>query len=308
MSVETIERRGAAYRSTRLLVLLRPKQWAKNLLVFAALIFTGGFTNPAMVVPVLLAFAAMCMASSATYIFNDLADLERDRAHPKKKKRPLASGDVPISIGIATGVLLVLGSLGIALTLNTTSFVVVLSYLFLQVLYNWRLKRTPLADVYCIAIGFVLRATLGAAAIAVGISGWLLYCTGALALMLGFAKRRNEFVIQGEARASSRESLSAYSRASLDALVVMFACGAAMAYAIYTINGSTAQKYPGIMLTSLFVFYGITRYVFLVFTQDEGGEPADVLFKDPHIIFSVLGFLATAILAVSGVRIPILEH
>ena len=181
-------------------------------------------------------------------------------------------------------------------------------YVGMQILYNWRLKHVPVADVFTIAIGFVLRAVLGAAAIAVNISGWLLFCTGALALMLGFAKRRTEFILQGSDRESSRESLIHYSRSALDAIVVMFAAGAAMSYGIYTLQSKTAQRFPGLILTSLFVFYGITRYVLLIFTIDEGGEPADVLFKDRHMIASVLLFVAAAVLAMSGFRLPFIEQ
>ena len=292
------------------ILLLRPKQWAKNLLVFAAFLFTGSesFSNPHRIAFVLFGFMAMCFASSATYIFNDLADLERDRQHHKKRNRPLASGAVPKNLGIAMGVGLLAISLGIAWSMNKTSFSIVLIYLVLQVLYNWKLKRTPIADVYCIAVGFVLRAALGAAAITVSISAWLLFCTGALALMLGFAKRRNEFILQGDDRAASRESLVHYTKLSLDALVIMFATAAALCYGLYCIESTTAKKFPALILTSLFVFYGITRYVLLVFTADEGGEPADVLFRDKHIIASVVLFIAAAAFAVSGYSIPLLER
>lgn len=290
-----------------ILKLLRPKQWSKNILVFAAFIFAGKFNDPVSVRLVLLAFAAMCLASSSIYVFNDLIDVKRDREHPVKKNRPIASGKVSIPVATAIGVILLLGSLAIANAINTSSTVIILVYLALQVAYNASLKRVPIADVFCIASGFILRAVLGAAAIWVPISGWLLFCTGAFALMLGFAKRRNEFVIQGENRTASRESLAGYSKSTLDALVIMTATGAAMCYGIYSIESPTGKKHPGLVLTSFFVFYGIARYVLLVFSKDEGGEPADVLFKDPHILGSVLLFLACAVFAVTGGTIPLLE-
>jgi 4-hydroxybenzoate polyprenyltransferase len=290
------------------LVLLRPKQWSKNLLVFAALLFTGSFTRPDLALLALIAFAAMCAISSATYIVNDLVDVERDRLHPKKRLRPLAAGEVPKGVAAATAVLLVLAAFGLPLAfLNTSSLALIAAYVLLQILYNGGLKRVPVADVYLIATGFVLRAALGAAAIHVQISAWLLFCTGALALMLGFGKRRNEFILQGETRAESRESLVSYNRAALDALVIMFACAAAICYGIYCIHSQTAQRFPALILTSLFVFYGITRYVLLIFTQDEGGEPADVLFRDRHIVAAVLLFVLSAMLAISGVALPIVE-
>jgi 4-hydroxybenzoate polyprenyltransferase len=288
--------------------LLRMKQWAKNLLVFAAPLFSGISGHSQFIVPALLAFAAMSLVSSTTYIINDLLDVERDRQHPVKRLRPLASGAIPKALGIAIAAICFCGGIGIAAWLGKGCLAIVSAYLLLQVLYNWKLKKLPIADVYTIAVGFILRAVLGAAAIGVSISGWLLFCTGALALMLGFAKRRNEFIVQGEDRTVSRESLAHYNRSSLDALVCMFASGAAMCYAIYSLQSKTAHKYPAMILTSVFVFYGIARYVLIVFSADEGGEPADVLFKDKHIIFSVLGFVLAAALATSGIHIPLLEQ
>ncbi len=291
-----------------ILALLRPKQWSKNLLVFAAFIFAGKFSDPDSTRLVLMAFAAMCLASSSIYVFNDLIDVKRDREHPTKKNRPIASGKVSVPVAVGIGVLTLGGSLAIANLINTSSTVIILVYLALQVAYNAFLKRTPIADVFCIATGFILRAVVGAAAIWVPISGWLLFCTGALALMLGFAKRRNEFLIQGENRTASRESLAGYSKPVLDALVVMTATGAAMCYGIYSIDSATAAKYPGLVLSSFFVFYGIARYVLLIFSKDEGGEPADILFKDPHVLGSVVLFLASAVFAVSGGKIPLIER
>ncbi len=288
--------------------LLRVKQWAKNLLVFAAPLFSGIAGHSQYLLPAFGAFMAMSLACSSTYICNDLIDIDRDRQHPTKQFRPLASGAISRPLGIGFGVVCLVGGLIVAALLGKACLAIVLVYLVLQVLYNWRLKRMPIADVYTIAIGFVLRATLGAAAIKVSMSGWLLFCTGGLALMLGFAKRRHEFISQGEDRVVSRESLAHYSKSALDALVCICAAGAAMCYAIYTIESKTAHKYPAIILTSAFVFYGITRYVLLVFMLDEGGEPTDVLFRDKHIIFSVVGFVVVAIVALSGVNIPLLEH
>ena len=294
--------------ASSLFQLLRPKQWSKNLLVFAALIFTAGYHSQQKVILALAAFAVMCMAGSGTYIFNDLIDIEKDRLHPKKKFRPLASGAVPKSLAITTGTALIVCSIFEAAILGKYSVLIVASYLLLQVFYNWKLKHIPIADVYCIAVGFVLRAAVGAAAILAGISGWLLFCTGALALMLGFAKRRNEVIIQGENRSSSRASLAGYSRAALDGFVLITACAASLCYGIYSLDSATAHKYPALILTAPFVFYGISRYVLLVFSADEGGEPADLLFGDSQLIVCVVAFIAFAALAVGGLRIPLLER
>lgn len=288
--------------------LLRPRQWSKNLLVFGATIFSGNYDEPGLLTKAVIGFAAMCAISSATYVANDLADVERDRQHPTKRHRPLASGAVPKGLGIAiAAVLLLLGLIG-TLSLNVTSTEIIAAYIALQVAYNAGLKRSPVADVYCIATGFVLRAVLGATAIEVKISGWLLFCTGALALMIGFGKRRNEFIEQGEQRIASRESLGNYTLSALDGMVLMFATAAALCYGVYTIESTTADHYPGIIMTAPFVFYAISRYVLLIFTRNEGAEPADVLFRDRHLLLSIALFLASAMLALNGLQLPFLER
>jgi 4-hydroxybenzoate polyprenyltransferase len=291
-----------------LALLARPKQWTKNLLVFAALIFTGKVAEAGPLMAALGAFAAMCLASSGTYVLNDFADAERDRLHPKKKNRPIASGLISPAAAVAWGGFLLAASLALAFWMGRGEGVIILAYLGLQVAYNARLKRVAVADVFCIAIGFVLRASLGAAALSAPISGWLLFCTGALALMLGFGKRRMEFINQGEDRARSRESLVHYTQSALDALVPMFATAAALCYGLYTLQSRTAEQHPGLILTAPFVFYGITRYVLLMFTLGEGEEPGDVLFRDPHLLACIALFLAMAITAVSGVSLPLIER
>lgn len=288
--------------------LLRPKQWTKNLLVPAAFIFTDSFRDPLAWQLTIFAFVVMCAVSSATYIVNDLRDIESDRAHPKKRLRPLAAGQVRPGAAIAMAAVLVLVSVGLlGFFLPPACSAIVGFYLLMQAAYNYRLKHVPVADVFTIAFGFVLRAAMGAAALSVSVSAWLLICTGALALMLGFAKRRNEFIAMGDRRTESRQSLSGYSKAALDALVAIMAGLSAMAYGLYSVESSTAQKYPGLVVTTFFVAYGISRYVLLVFSRDEGGEPADILVHDRHILTSVALFLVFAVLAVSGVKIPLIE-
>ena len=287
--------------------LLRVKQWSKNLLVFAGLLFSVTVRDPKSIAIAFEAFVAMCLVSSATYIVNDIRDVAKDRLHPKKRLRPIASGAVPVNVATGVAALCLAGGLGLGWVVDRTAFTILCSYLAVQIAYNAGLKKTPVADVYAISVGFVLRAALGAAAIHVTISGWLLFCTGALSLMLGFGKRRNEYILQGDARSSTRDSLVHYNRAALDALVIMFACAAAMCYGIYTLQSETAHKYPALIVTSPFVFYGITRYVLLVFIADEGGEPEEFLFHDKHILASIVLFLAAAAVALSGLRLPILE-
>jgi len=297
----------ARFSILQLLLLMRPKQWSKNLLVFAAPLFTHGLSDPAKLFPACLAFAALCLASSSIYVFNDLLDIERDRKHPKKCKRPLASGSIPTWAAFVLGPLLVIGSLALAWGASASATILVACYLALHSTYNLGMKHTAVADVFAISLGFVLRAVVGAAAIHVTISGWLLFCTGALALMLGYGKRRQEYIAKGEERGLTRESLNHYSLKALDALVTMSATAAGLSYGIYSINSKTAQLAPALVLTTLPVIYGISRYILVVFTQDEGGEPESLLFSDRHILLSVVGFIALAAFAMSGIKIPFLE-
>lgn len=287
--------------------LLRPKQWTKGFLVFAALLFTRSYLDPALVLLAVKAFFAMALVSSATYVVNDLADVERDRNHPIKKQRPIASGAVQPGAAIAIASVCLVAGLALGAWVNPLSLGLLVLYVAIQVAYNFGIKRVPVADVFFLSSGFVLRAALGAAAISVAISGWLLFCTGALALLLGFGKRRHEFRLQGEARATSRESLQGYTMPALDALVVVSAACAAMCYGIYCIDSVTATKYPALILTSVFVFYGISRYLFLIFAQDEGGEPEHLLFRDPQLVLSVALFLVAALFALSGTPVPLIE-
>lgn len=288
--------------------LLRPKQWSKNLLVFAAITFTGRFSDSKSLVAAIGAFVGMCLLSSAVYIVNDLRDVERDRSHPRKRLRPIAAGLVaPRVASILCVVLAVFAFVCMVRFGGAYGWMIAVAYVAMQVVYNLGVKRVPIADVFLISLGFVLRAILGAAAIDVKISTWLVLCTGALALMLGFAKRRHEFLLQGENRTASRESLAGYSKASLDALVIVAAATACINYSIYCVESETARKYPAILMTALFVFYGIGRYLLLVFHDDEGGEPADLLFGDPHLIASVVLFALSAGVALSGVNLPLLE-
>lgn len=291
-----------------LLKLMRPKQWTKNLLVFAALLVTHSYSTPEKVRMALLAFAAMCLAGSATYCLNDALDAEKDKFHPKKRLRPVASGVVPKSAAFALAAVLALGSLAIGWSLSNAVVIVLLTYLALQLAYNFGLKNVAVTDVFVICLGFVLRAAIGAVAIAVTISGWLLFCTAALALMLGFAKRRHEYISQGEAAHESRASLAHYSRVALDHLVGVSAGGAAVCYAVYSVDSQTAGQYPALILTSLPVVYAIARYTLLVFANEEGGEPENLLFADPHLIVSIILFVALLVLATSGVEIPFLER
>ncbi len=290
-----------------ILRLLRVKQYSKNLFVLAALFFTRGFDKPSLLGLTIAAFGMMCLLGSATYIVNDILDRDRDRAHPKKKFRPIASGavSVPVALGVAS--LFLVAGLAIAAAIRFEVLECALIYLFLQVIYNLKLKQVPIADVFVISLGFVLRVVVGAAAIHAQVSGWILLCTGSLALLIGFAKRRSEFVGQGEDRGKSRESLGGYNLATLDALVICAAAGASLCYGIYGIESKTAKEFPGLILTIPIVVFGVCRYMLLTFGGGETAEPESIVFRDPQLVVTLLLFVATAAAALSGLQIDFIN-
>ena len=298
---------GLPVKLTALIRLLRPKQWTKNLLVFAALIFAQEYGDGGKVLLAVWAFLALCLVSSAIYSLNDVLDAEADRSHPVKRKRPIAAGELSLGAGLATmAVCLVGGTLAGAFLVGPEFLLGLYGYVLLQVLYNLWLKRAPVIDVMTISTGFVLRAVLGAVAISAFISGWLLFCTGALALLLATAKRRHEYHLEG--RGESRVALKGYSAASIDSMVVFSAGIAAIAYGIYAIESETAQANPNLILTVPFVVFGILRYMYLTFAKDEGGEPESVLLGDWQILTTVVLFLAAAFYALGGYDIPFLTN
>ncbi len=288
------------------IILLRPKQWIKNLLVFGALIFTARAADGPALMAAGLAFAALCLAAGAVYAVNDALDAERDRAHPVKRKRPIASGAISRRAGFAVAACSLAASLALAAWAGVPVLIGVIAYLALQAFYLYRAKRIPLVDVFVIATGFVLRAALGAVAIQEPISGWLLFCTGCLALLLGFAKRRSEMILMGEESGTTRPALAGYSRHALDQLLLFSASCAAMGYGVYAIESKTAEAHPALILTAAPVFTAIVRYLYLALGQGEGGEPETLLTRDPWLSGSIVAFLALAAYAMSGGSLPLI--
>lgn len=283
----------------------RVKQWTKNVFVFAAFIFVKGWTHSGYPQAVLMAFFAMCCASSATYIVNDIYDIEKDRAHPVKKNRPIASGRVPVSLALVLGGVLLVASFTLGWFSNINVVYGLLVYLGIQVIYNLSWRNKSVADVACIALGFVIRVIIGALAINEFISGWILLCTATLALMLGFGKRRHEFILMGS-QSSSRKSLAEYSLQSLDMLVAFSATCAALTYSVYSIESVTARLHPALILTTPFVIYGIARYLVIVFGSGESGEPESLVLKDKQLIITFVGYGLAAAAAFRDVSLPFL--
>lgn len=286
-----------------ILRLLRPKQWTKNLLVFAALIFTASFRDAELLKASLLAFVATCLVSSGSYAANDVLDCKKDKLHPKKKLRPVASGQISPAVACMAGVISVAAGLWIAALVSTNFLSVLLLFVGLQTIYTLVLKHEAVLDVMTLSLLFVGRAALGAIAIDVKISGWLLFCTGALALMLAVAKRRQEFRSLGN-ESETRSSLKGYTPEVLDHLLVFSAGIAAVGYGVYGIQSETALKHPALILTVPIVIYGILRYLLLVFRHEQGEEPESIVFRDPHMIATLILFLGTAFWVMSGGFIP----
>jgi 4-hydroxybenzoate polyprenyltransferase len=290
---------------------MRPKQWTKNLAIFVGIVFAQRLFVPSLFERACVAFVVFCLASSFIYILNDLLDLENDRQHPVKRRRPLASGTLPVSWAIAAmGVLLLLcaaltsliftipgGQPDIFASLGGSSLLFTLtvaSYLLLMVLYSARLKHVVLLDVFIIASGFALRILAGAVVIPVEISPWLYLVTILLSLFLALNKRRHEMVLlQGEA-SNHRQILKEYSLPLLDQMIAIVTAATLMAYSLYTFQGPTGNH--RLMITIPLVLYGMFRYLYLVYMRMEGGSPEEVLLRDRHMLGTVV--LCTAVIVI----------
>ena len=273
---------------------LRPQQWVKNGLVFAALVFANRLFDPAAFLTVCAAFAVFCAVSSCVYVFNDLRDLEEDRKHPEKANRPLARGD--LAPGTARGLAIGLGVGGLsgALALGTPFAGIVALYLGSNVAYSIRLKHVVILDVMTLALGFVLRAVAGGVVIDVEISPWLVICTTLLALFLGFGKRRGELVLLEDHAADHRPILGEYSPYFLDQMIAVVTASTVVAYCMYTLSPEVREKHGDLLLTVPFVLYGIFRYLYLVHQKGEGGNPTRVLLTDRHLVATIGLWLLTA--------------
>jgi 4-hydroxybenzoate polyprenyltransferase len=278
---------------------LRPAQWTKNLLVFAGLLFGMRLFDADAVGRALAAFAIFCALSGVVYLLNDVLDRDRDRRHPVKSRRPIASGTVSIGVAVATAAVLGVTALGSAFLLGGRFALVAAAYVGLLVLYSSVLKNIVIIDVLTIAVGFVLRAVAGAVAVQVEISHWLLICTILLALFIALAKRRQELVsLAGEAT-SHREILGEYSPQLLDQMIAVVTASTLVSYAFYTVSPETQVKFgtQWLGLTIPFPLYGIFRYLYLVHQREGGGSPADLLLTDRPLLACVaLWALAVALI------------
>jgi 4-hydroxybenzoate polyprenyltransferase len=276
----------------------RPKQWTKNVLLFFGLIFALKLTNLALDLRAVAGFLIFCAASSGVYLMNDLADLEKDRQHPTKRKRPLAAGQITRTEASGLAAFLFVAAFAASFALGPTFGILTVLYVVSNAAYSWQLKHLVLIDVFVLASGFVIRAAAGAVAVHVPISPWLYVCTGLAALFLGLAKRRSELVLLTDSAGSHRRILNEYSLPLLDQLTVIVTSATVMAYSLYTFSADNLPADHSMMLTIPFVLYGIFRYLYLVHQRNSGGSPEEALLGDrPLLGTAVLWLLlATAVL------------
>jgi 4-hydroxybenzoate polyprenyltransferase len=289
-------------KATAVATLLRPHQWLKNGVVVAPLVFSHRLLDPHDLGLTLLAIAACCALSSAGYALNDLADADADRAHPVKRVRPLASGELTPAEGAL--VLLATAGVGISLALSIGVEVALLGagYLLLQHAYTTWLKRIVILDVIVVASGFIVRAYIGGMAIGVAVSPWLVLITFLLALFLALARRKQELATLGVDAGRHRVALADYSLALLDQLISPIAAATLVAYMIYSVSPEVAGRLGTgyFHLTVPFVVFGMFRYLYLVHRRNEGEDPARVLIGDAPLLTSVVLWAAAVVVLLYG--------
>lgn len=286
---------------------MRPRQWAKNLLVFAGLLFTLDQPHQsADYLRVGLAFLLFCLLSGSVYLINDVADAAADRNHPRKRFRPVASGRLPVPVALSVALLCIPAALGLAYAVLGTEFTLTaVAYFALTLAYTFRLKHLVIVDVMTVAAGFILRAVAGTVVIHVPSTQWLLVCTGLLALFVALGKRRGEFVSVATAQQqavgveipASRRILAQYSLPLLDQMTTIVATACLIAYLLYTFSSETGQKHPYLMATAPFVLYGLFRYLYLSQQEGKGEAPEEVLLRDGPMLVNILLWVLAVFLA-----------
>ena len=284
-------------KGAAVLLSLRPRQWSKNLLVFAGLVFGRRLLDLQSVGRAGLAFVVFCALSGVVYLLNDVVDRDNDRRHPLKRDRPIASNALSATAALWIAGLLGIAGLGVAALLDWRFFLLAAAYVGTFALYSAYLKHFVIIDVLVIALGFVLRAAAGAVAIDVEISHWLLVCTFLLALFMALAKRRHELVVLADIASFHRPSLEHYETTLLDQMIAITAASAVIAYVFYSIDSETELRFAThwLGLTIPFPVYGIFRYLYLVHRREGGGNPADLLLFDRPLLACVALWAVLAI-------------
>jgi len=289
---------------------MRPKQWIKNLLIFAPVAFAQRLLDPPYLFVSAAAFAAFCLASSGVYVLNDLIDRDADRLHPEKKDRPIASGRLSPGVALFSIMLLFAGGVAVAAAINWYVLIIVLGYFALNLSYTFALKKLVIIDAFSIAIGFVLRMLAGGAALKsldsdIRISTWIILCTLLGSLFLAFCKRRNELGLEGDA-VNHRATLGHYSTRFLDQMIAISTACTVMAYALWTMWPETVDKFgENLFWTIPFVCYGIFRYLYLVHRKNLGGSPSKVFLSDAPLIINIFLWFGTVVAILYNNRISV---
>ena len=284
---------------------LRPEQWTKNLIIFGGLLFGQRLFDFRSVVLATAGFAVFCALSGVVYLLNDVADRDADRRHPLKRRRPIASGELATSTALVAAGIIGIAALAVSFALHTEFGFLATAYVALLAFYSGPLKHVVIVDVLTIAIGFVLRAAAGAAVIDVPISNWLLFITILGALFLALSKRRHELVLLADDATSHRPILQEYTPYLLDQMISVITASTLVAYAFYTVNPETVEKFhtTRLALTLPFLLYGIFRYLYLVHQKEGGGSPAAMLLNDrPLLVCVALWALAVALIIYGPIK------
>lgn len=272
-----------------LIEIARPRQWVKNAFVFAALIFSQNIFDATAVLYAAAAFALFCLYSSCVYMMNDIADIERDRQHPKKRNRPLPSGRLNISTVVFAAIVLFSAACAGSALLSFHFLCVGLVYFAANIVYSFLCRSIVILDGMIIALGFLLRLYAGAVVIGAEVSDWLYLCGLFVSLFLAFSKRRHELILLGEESAGDhRAILKEYSTPFLDQIISIVTASTAVTYSLYCLDKSQTvdNHHDGMMLTIPFVLYGLLRYLYLVYQKDEGGNPSELLLSDKPIVIN----------------------
>jgi len=281
-----------------ILISMRPKQWVKNLFVYAGLIFSRNLMDPHLFIKVTLGFALFSLMASSMYLFNDIRDIGNDRNHRDKQKRPIAAGKLKISTAYTVSAVLAAFSLATAFWLEPKFFVILALYGVVSVAYSIRLKHMVIVDIMIIGFGFVLRVIAGTVLAEVSPSDWLIICTMTISLFFGFSKRRQELVLAGNNAGGQRLVLESYSLPFLDQMIAVVTGCTVISYALYTVSSETVARFGtrNLVFTVPFVLYGIFRYLYLVYRRVSGENPTEVIMKDtPSVINAVLWFVVVLI-------------
>jgi len=273
--------------------LMRPRQWIKSCFVLTGILFANAWRQPDLARRALLAAAAFSLAASGVYIINDLIDRPDDLNHPRKKERPLAAQKVSVAVAVALLIVLLTAAFALGFVVSPTVVTILLIYVLINVAYSLHLKHVVILDVFIIASGFMLRILAGTTGLGIAPSQWLLLCGLMMALFLGFAKRRAELYAMTDDGPTHRRVLGHYQPVLLDKMIVVTATCVIITYSLYTMSPATivAHHTESLIYTVPFVIYGIFRYIYSLHRQTAGSDPALQIFRDPHLLAAIVGWL-----------------